>query len=379
MLSRFAQISMSTLLTASVHASALSGAPTSEIRSSQWFLAYLNIPQVHAVSTGAGIIVGLPDSGVDPHPDLKLNLLKGIDTIPGGDGIGHVDQLGHGTQMAGLIAAHGQKNAAGALGVAPAAKLLPAKVSGSTDTEEGLGAAIAWAAEKGARVINVSSGSAPSDELEEAIRAAAASSALIVAAAGNREKYPFMQYPASYDGVLAVGAIDRQGKHAEFSVRDAKISLCAPGVEIVTTGRNASYRDTDGTSGATAIVSGAAALVRSKFPELSAREVIHRLTATATDIGPPGRDDECGFGVLNIVKALTAEVPPLGSTANPSTAPSRAVTPSTSEDASMPAAESPRPDSGGAALLAVVSGGAAIIAIGTLLAFVASRRRRQPQ
>jgi subtilisin family serine protease len=93
--------------------------------------------------------------------------------------------------------------------------------------------------------------------------------------------------------------------------------LAAPGVDIVSTSTAGEYREATGTSGASAIVAGAAALVRSRFPDLSAEEVVHRLTATAIDKGPPGRDEEYGYGVLNIVGALTTDVPPLAA-ASPS-------------------------------------------------------------
>jgi subtilisin family serine protease len=86
--------------------------------------------------------------------------------------------------------------------------------------------------------------------------------------------------------------------------------ISAPAVDITSTDAYQKYTVLNGTSNAAAIVTGAAALVRAKYPNLSAAEVIHRLTATATDKGPPGRDPEYGFGVLNIVKALTADVPP---------------------------------------------------------------------
>ena len=95
------------------------------------------------------------------------------------------------------------------------------------------------------------------------------------------------------------------------------MAISAPAVDITSTGAFGTYRTATGTSDATAIVAGAAALVRSKYPNLSAPEVIHRLTATATDKGPPGRDDQYGYGVLNLVEALTADVPPIPSASPP--------------------------------------------------------------
>ncbi len=86
----------------------------------------------------------------------------------------------------------------------------------------------------------------------------------------------------------------------------------APAVDIYSTSYGGKYSKGTGTSSATAIVAGAAALIRSKYPNLPAQEVKHRLTATAIDKGPPGRDDEYGYGVIDLVAALTADVPPLG-------------------------------------------------------------------
>jgi subtilisin family serine protease len=95
-------------------------------------------------------------------------------------------------------------------------------------------------------------------------------------------------------------------------VTGPEIDVVAPAVDIYSTSIDGKYRKGTGTSDATAIVAGAAALVRSKYPYLPAAEVVHRLTATAVDKGPPGRDDEYGYGVIDLVAALTADVPPLG-------------------------------------------------------------------
>jgi len=94
-------------------------------------------------------------------------------------------------------------------------------------------------------------------------------------------------------------------------VAGQEVAISAPAVDIVSTGLGHGYRVGTGTSDATAIVAGVAALVRSKFPDLSAPEVIHRLTATAIDKGKPGRDDEYGYGIVDPVGALTKDVPPL--------------------------------------------------------------------
>ncbi|HEX6869587.1 MAG TPA: S8 family serine peptidase, partial [Micromonosporaceae bacterium] len=148
----------------------------------------------------------------------------------------------------------------------------------------------------------------------DAVARAIAKDVVVVAAIGNEPEVPGWFYPAAYPGVVAAAGVDRNGNHAKFSVVSPFTVLAAPAVDIVAPDSRevgSGYSKVQGTSAATAIIAGAAALVRSRFPELSAAEVVHRLTATADDKGPPGRDNEYGYGVINIVRALTADVPPL--------------------------------------------------------------------
>lgn len=349
------------------------------IRNEQWHLRYLNIAEVHRQSQGAGVTVAVVDSGVYPHRDLNANLLPGTDVVPGGTGDGRADNDGHGTGMAGLIAAHGRPGESGALGVAPKARILPVRDSTSKGNDPGtsddVALGIQWAVQHGATVINLSTAGEPSQSLEAAVKTAQYADVVLIAGAGNKPEFFGVAYPALYDGVIAVGATDQNGNRAEISVTGPAITLSAPGVRIFTTANGGEYRRAQGTSDSAALVSGAAALVRSKFPHLSAPEVIHRLTATATDKGPPGRDDEYGFGVLNIVAALTADVPPLAS-ATPSATPAE---PPTSPGATTAEAVPP-PGSGGAsgstttlALVGATIIGCALAGIGVVL----ERRRRR--
>ncbi|WP_431973144.1 type VII secretion-associated serine protease mycosin [Micromonospora haikouensis] len=284
-----------------------------QIRTDQWHLHYLKTAEAQKISQGEGVVVAVPDTGVDAHPDLRRNLLIGIDILPGGSGDGHRDRNSHGTSMAGLIAAHGQ-GPIGALGIAPKAKILPIMSSDSKNlgNADDLAAGIEFAISHGADVINVSSGGGASVRLIKAVRNAIAADIVVVAAAGNAPEDMTVGYPASEEGVIAVGGIDQQGNHAPVSVVGSKVALVAPSVDIYSTSYGGKYSKGTGTSSATAIVAGAAALVRSKYPDLPASEVVHRLTATAIDKGPPGRDDEYGYGVVDLVAALTADVPPVG-------------------------------------------------------------------
>ncbi|MEO3817654.1 type VII secretion-associated serine protease mycosin [Plantactinospora sp. B24E8] len=292
-------------------------AQADQIRDDQWHLRYLKISEAHKTSQGKGVTVAVIDSGVDPHPDLRNNLLSGIDSYPGGTGKGQADPDGHGTRMAGLIAAHGRPGGRGALGIAPQANILPIRDSRSPNDQssDGMARGIDWAVSHGARVISISTTAGSTTELRESVAAAIQADVVVVAGTGNRGI--LVGFPAAYEGVVAVAATDRNGNHADFSVTGSKVVIAAPGEDILSTVPGGRYLSRSGTSSSTAIVAGAAALIRSKYPDLSAKEVVHRLTATADDKGAPGRDEEYGYGVLDIVAALTADVPPLEGDAQP--------------------------------------------------------------
>ncbi|MBM0232832.1 S8 family serine peptidase [Micromonospora sp. STR1_7] len=342
-------------------------AEAERIRADQWHLSFLKVTEAQAISQGDGVVVAVPDTGVDPHPDLSDNLLTGIDTVAGGSGNGREDPNSHGTSMAGLIAAHGRVGNAGALGIAPRAKILPIKASTSDNfgEAEDLAAAIEYAISSRAQVINVSSGGASTPRLIRAVDAALAANITVVAAAGNVPYRP-VSYPASEEGVIAVGGVDRSGQHAAISVTGPEIDVVAPAVDIYSTSYNGKYSKGTGTSSATAIVAGAAALIRSKYPYLPAREVAHRLTATAVDKGPPGRDDEYGYGVIDLVAALTADVPPLGF---------ESVSAPAGAGVSTTARAGRGDDADGATVRGVVTL-AVIVAVGVGWALMARRRRR---
>ena len=334
------------------------------VRDMQWHLRFLDVAKAQQVSQGAGVLVGVVDAGVDAtHPDLAGNVLPGTDVFVGSNGgDGWTDTDGHGTRMAGLIAGHGHGpgNADGILGIAPQAKILPARVGtsgfgGLTDIPDG----ITWTADHGARVISISAGSSNhTHDLDRAINTALARDIVVVAGAGNVSQGDnAVIYPAAYPGVVAVGGVDQNGNHSRDSVTGAQLVLSAPSVDITTAGLNHRYGRSSGTSDATAIVAGAAALVRAKFPNLSAAEVIHRLTATAIDKGPPGRDDQYGYGIVNLVGALTADVPPLSPSPSASHAPSAPNPPAAAPPASGSSTKWPLIGAGIVLIVLLAAGG----------------------
>ncbi len=289
--------------------------PANAADSRQWHLGFLGVTQAQTITKGAGVVVAVIDTGVDAgHPDLAGSVLHGADIANDPhSGDGRVDVVGHGTGMAGLIAAHGR-----AVGVAPASKILPVRaftdVSALGAPSQKVAAAIDWAVDHGATVMNISAGGQLGSDSERlAIARAVARNVVVVAAAGNKPEAVELEYPAAYNDVVAVVGVDRQGHHADVSVSGAGAVIAAPAVDIFSTDVRgvglSGYSTGTGTSAAAAIVSGVVALIRSRFPKLPAAEVVRRLTATADDRGPPGRDADYGYGIVNPVKALTADLP----------------------------------------------------------------------
>jgi type VII secretion-associated serine protease mycosin len=290
-----------------------------QVSEGQWYHKFLDTVEAQQISRGEGVTVAVLDTGVDAnHPDLAGSVLPGAD-FTGVQGDGRSDANGHGTGMASLIAAHGRVQ-----GIAPQAKILPVRVIPDlTGKPARLADAIKWATRPAVKVISLSISSTDDLLARQDIQAAIAADIVVVAAAGNRPTESTVQFPASVPGVLAVGGVDQSGNQSTMSVSGPQIAIAAPGEKISSASPGGAYRLASGTSGATAIVAGAVALVRAKFPQMKAPEVIRRLTATAIDKGAPGRDPEYGFGVLNIVGALTAELP--AATSAPAVKPSSAV------------------------------------------------------
>lgn len=286
-----------------------------------WHLAKVQAVAGWDYTTGnPNVIVAVLDSGVTAgNADLLGRVLPGYDFVNGDADV--TDDFGHGTAVTGTIVAAGNNNV-GTAGVAFGCRVLPVKVMGPTGYAyySAVAEGIRYAVDNGARVINISiAGDTPSATLQDAIDYAWNHNVVIVAAAGNNGN-SVPQYPAACDHVIAVGATDNSDLLASFSSYGSHVQLTAPGVSIWTTQRYADnpFGTWRGTSFASPLVAGAAALLASARPELSNTEITTLLAQTADDLGPAGRDDVYGYGRVNVLKALIAS----GATVTPPPTPS---------------------------------------------------------
>ncbi|HEX5596544.1 MAG TPA: type VII secretion-associated serine protease mycosin [Micromonosporaceae bacterium] len=280
------------------------------IRDDQWQLKLLNAPAAWQLSTGRGVTVAVIDSGVDAsHPDLAHQVLSGADLVAE-SGDGRSDPVGHGTSVAGLIA--GGSADRGVTGLAPDAKILPVRVLDEENRYDDsliVAKAVHWAVDNGAQVINLSlGGSVKSPKLAAAIHYAFDRDVVVVACTGNQTdpEQTEVWYPAREPGVIAVTGLNQAGDDIwSYSLTGDAAVLAAPATGLVGA-RPGGYWQVQGTSFAAPLVAATAALIRARWPQMSAGEVVNRLINTARDLGPAGRDATFGFGRVDPVAALTS-------------------------------------------------------------------------
>ena len=272
-----------------------------------WGMEMLSIPQYWRFTAGQNIKVAVLDTGIDfQHPELQDAIVEAADFT--GSRSGPSDSGGHGTHVAGIIAA--RRNNAGIIGVAPECDLLVAKVLGDngSGTGDGIASAIYWAVDKGADIISMSLGSPFAlDEVHRAIQYAINQNRFVICAAGNEgPDLGTVSYPAAYVETIAVGSIDRQRKISGFSSRGREVDIVAPGDHILSTYPPSGFAELSGTSMATPFVAGIVALVLSKHrtfggntPINNQNELIDHLVKTAIDLGEDGFDPDYGFGLIN--------------------------------------------------------------------------------
>ncbi|MER6442485.1 type VII secretion-associated serine protease mycosin [Streptomyces sp. NPDC001185] len=299
-----------------------------------WALQRVLLDELWSRSKGKGVRVAVIDTGVDVHnPQLThavdtsagVNLLPkklkddNGDPIPRGKANGTTDTVGHGTRVAGIIAARPAPRT-GFVGLAPEATIIPieqndAEGHGTTGT---LAAAIRHAIKAGAGVINISQDTAnsavPDTDLERAVREALNAKIVVVASAGNDGLGGNVKktYPASYPGVLAVAASDRNNERAAFSQSGDFVGVAAPGVDMISTVPKGGHCSDNGTSFSAPYVAGVAALVKARHPDWTAREIVAQIEQTA-ERSVPGHDRLVGWGVVDPVRAVTEDDHPLES------------------------------------------------------------------
>ncbi len=289
------------------------GHPNDPRFGSQKDLEQIHVPETWPTTTGdPGVVVAVIDSGVDlTHPDLVgVTVVAPRNEIWNNTDVS--DEVGHGTHVAGTIFAR-TDNARGIAGIAPTSSLMPIKVLDETGT----GAlsdvldSVDWARLHGADIINLSLGGSLGPEqvalVQPTFTQARAAGILVVAASGNSGS-SLIEYPAAFQGVVSVGAVDGSDGLADFSTFNRAVDITAPGVKTVSTVPGG-YQRASGTSMASPHVAGGAALVWSAKPGLSVAELETVLRTSAVDLGDPGRDDRFGSGRIDVLAALTAPVP----------------------------------------------------------------------
>jgi type VII secretion-associated serine protease mycosin len=301
--------------------------PAKPIAERPWPLQRVQLDQLWQSTKGKGIRVAVIDSGVDiKNRQLKpaVDVKSGIDLLPKKKNQPEhtptgptADLVGHGTKVAGIIAARPHKDT-GFVGLAPESTIIPirqndAEGSGNALT---LAKAIDHAVAKKAHIINISQDTdRPLDHnsaLYTSIQRALADQIVVIASAGNDGANGKVKntYPAAYDGVLAVASSDRNNERAPFSQRGDFIDVAAPGVDIVSTVPGGGQCADNGTSFSAPYVAGVAALLRAKHPDWKHQEITAQIQQTA-ERSINGKDRHVGWGVIDPVRALTEADTPI--------------------------------------------------------------------
>ncbi|CAM5230571.1 type VII secretion-associated serine protease [Streptomyces narbonensis] len=384
-------------------------AQAEDFRAQQWHLDAMGAEEIWQLSTGKGVTVAVIDSGVEKNnPDLRGRVLEGKDfASPTESGNQFTDYSGHGTGMAGLIAGTGARDGGqGAYGLAPGVKILPVRIpgleggdasmdQGSENFNRFVPQAITYAADSGAKVINVSLGNAKgSQALTDAVKHALDKGALVFASVGNTgDKGNRLEYPGATPGVVGVGASDNKGQHVPTSQHGDQVDIVAPGKDTVhACGGGTGVCKSTGTSDSTALASAAAALLWSKHPDWTNNQVLKvMLNTVAKPAGGEARSDYLGYGAIRPLRALKtpgdpgpADVRPIDdltevATATPSapatTAPADPGPVETTTVAPAPAPQAAAEEGGNTGLwIGLGIGAAVLLGVGVAVPVLRSRR-----
>ncbi len=283
----------------------------------QYGLAKLRLPQAHALSVGADVTIAVIDSGIDTsHPELAGRIAGSFDALGSNEGP-HL----HGTSVASTIVAHGRL-----MGAAPSARLLAIRAFGALDNaSKDSGAdsnsfvvikSLDYAVANRAQIINMSFAGPKDRAIGRSLAAAASKGIVLVAAAGNAGSRSSPLFPAADRNVIAVSATDQNDGLFSASNRGRYIAISAPGVDILSAAPEGKYQILSGTSLSAAYVSGVAALMISRSPDIASSDVRAILLSTARDLGQPGRDDQFGAGQVDAFSAVSAVATPIATAAD---------------------------------------------------------------
>jgi subtilisin family serine protease len=282
---------------------------------SEWHLTQIGAPTAWNTTQGSGVIIAILDSGVDAtHPDLQANLVPGYNTYDNNTNTS--DVCGHGTAVAGTAAARSD-NGQGVAGVAGQAKIMPVRIAfndggGCYAYYSTVASGLTWAADHGARIANISySGTAGSAAIQSAANYMKSKGGLVFVAAGNAgvdENTP------ATSAMIPVSATDNTDTKTSWSSYGNYVALAAPGASIWTTSMGGIYQTWNGTSFASPVAAGVAALVMAARPDLTPAQVETLLESTARDLGTGGRDTLYGYGRVNAAAAVQAALNMPGAT-----------------------------------------------------------------
>jgi subtilisin family serine protease len=404
--------SAATATHAQARAAQAARAKADKIRDSEWWLASMHVPQAWPSSRGSGVTVALLSTGVlTSHPDLTGSVTTGPDYTGSGETSASGTWGIEGTSAASIIAGHGDNtgDASGIIGIAPAARILSVRVA--FDAADPLNASatavgrlpdaiaqgIRYAVAQGAKVIDLpldpstlasdgaATGGLPaaaggSAEERSAVSYAVSKGVVLIAPAGdNGDDGDTSSFPASYPGVIALGAVDRHGALAVFSTRQSYVALTAPGSGVTAASQPSGYRNMSTTDASSAMAAGIAALIRSRYPALTSSQIRQALiTGSARSSSASSTGAGAGAGTVDALKAMQAAAtiaspPPPSPTVQPS---SPAATPA----AAAPITAQPRPSTVGMAKSALrdaacAAGGLIVLLLGVLLGLRLWRRR----
>lgn len=284
----------------------------------QYHLSLLKIADAQKLAGKNKVTVAVIDTGVDKnHPELRGTFTKNSYNVL--NPMYQTKPDVHGTHVTGIISSK-KGNEIGGYGVNPNVNILSVDVfdrTGLFTSDYTIAEGILYAVEHGAKVINLSLGSYyPSTVVEEAVQIALNKGVTIVAAAGN-DGADVANYPAAYEGVISVGAVDKNKKLSYFSTYGPSLDIVAPGENIYAPiydlEKKSSFETLSGTSMASPMVAGVASLLLSKYPNLKPEQIEYILEHTATDLGVKGYDHKYGSGLVNPVAALKYDIKKLPS------------------------------------------------------------------